>query len=101
MAVAETKDEVTAANVRKINRTEKTITITIIKKIISITIAVGDTITGGAISFSVAENRVKTEIMVAAIETLTIFIGAGIYSFKNSDYVRNFYIFLNISQIML
>lgn len=86
--VAETKDEVTAANVRRINRTERTITI--IKRIIIIILAVGDTITGGVISFSVAENRVKIEIMVATIETLTIFTGAGICFLKNLSYTRNF-----------
>lgn len=79
MAVAETKDEVTAANVRRINRTERTTTVTIIKRIITIIIAVGDMITGGVISFNVAENPVKTEIMVAALETSTIFTDAGIH----------------------
>ena len=81
MAVAEIKDEVTAANVKKINRTERMITITIIKRIITVIVVVviGDTITGDIISFNVAENRVKTEIMVTAIETLTSFTGAGIY----------------------
>lgn len=83
MAVAEIKDKVTAANVRKINRTERMITITIIKRIITIlvvvVVVVGDTIIGDVISFNVAENRVKTEIMVAAIETLMILTDAGIY----------------------
>lgn len=83
MAEAATKDEVPAANVRRINRTERTITTIIIKRIITIIVAVGDTITEGVISFSVAESRVKTEIMVAAIETLTIFTDAGIYFVKN------------------
>jgi len=84
VAVAEIKDEVTAVNARRINKIERTITITIIKRIIIIIIiAVGDTITEGVISFSVAENRVKTEIMVVAIETLTIFTGAGISYFRN------------------
>jgi len=77
VVVAETKDEVTAANVRKINRTERTIAITIIKRIIII-IAVGDTITGDAILFSIAENQVKIEIMVAAIE-ISMITDAGIY----------------------
>jgi len=82
VAVAEIKDEVTAVNVRRINKIERMITITIIKRIIII-IAVGDTIIEGVISFSVAENRVKTEIMVVTIETLTIFTGAGISFFRN------------------
>lgn len=89
MAVAETKDEVTAVNVRKINRTEKTITTTIIKRIIVIA-AVGDTITEGVISFSIAENQVKIEIMVAAIE-ISMITDAGIYlNFIYLDYVHHF-----------
>lgn len=80
MVVAEIKDEVIAANVRKINRTERTIAITIIKRIIII-IAVGDTITGDAILFSIAENQVKIEIMVAAIE-ISMITDAGIYFLK-------------------
>lgn len=82
MTVAEIKDEVAAVNVRKINRTERMITITIIKRIITIIIAVDDTITGGVISFSIAENQVKIEVMVAAIEISMIFTDAGIYFLK-------------------
>lgn len=80
MVVAEIKDVVPVANVRRINRTERTITTIIIKKIITIiVVAVGATITGDVILFSVAESRVKIEIMVAAIKILTIFTDAGIY----------------------
>ena len=80
MAVAEIKDEVIVANVKKINRIERMITVIIIKKIvIVIIVVVGDMTTGDVISFNVAENRVKTEIIVTAIEILMSFTGAGIY----------------------
>lgn len=96
MAVAEIKDEVTAVNVRKINRTERMITITIIKRIITIIIAVDGTITGDVISFSIVENQVKIEIMVAAIEISMIFTDAGIYFFKILKLCAQFLI-INIS----
>lgn len=79
MVVAEIKDEATAANVRRINRTERMIITTSIKRITIIIITVGDTITEGVVLFSVVENRVKTEIMATVTEALMIFIDAGIY----------------------
>lgn len=81
MAIAEIKDEVTAANVRKINRTEKTITTTIIKRIITIIILVGDTIIEGVI-LSIAENQARTEIIVVAAIEISMITDAGIYFLK-------------------
>lgn len=78
MAVAETKGEVTAVNARRINRTERMITTTSIKRIIIIIIT-GDTITGGAVLLNVAENQAKTEITVPVTEALMIFTDAGIF----------------------
>lgn len=87
MAVA--KDEVTAVNVRRINKTEKTIVTTIIKRTIVIPIVVDDTITGDSVVlFNVVENLVKIEITVAATGILKIFIDQGIFeSFKYSSCV--------------
>lgn len=57
-----------------INKIEKMTTIIIIKK------TVGDMIIEDiAISYSVAENLAKIEIIVVVIETLMIFIDIGIY----------------------
>lgn len=80
MAVVEIKDGVIATNVRRINRTERTIITTSIKRITIIIITVvDDTIIEGVALFSIVENRVKTEIMAAVTEALMIFIDAGIY----------------------
>lgn len=93
MAVAEIKDGAIAANVRRINRTERMIITTSIKRITLIIITVvvvGDTIIEGVALFSVVENRVKTEIMAALTEALMIFIDAGIY-FVNILCISVFY----------
>lgn len=91
MVLAEIKGEATAANVRRINRTEKMIITTSIKRITIIIITViGGTITEGVVLFSVVENRVKTEIMATITEALMIFIDAGIY-FLLKTYACQYY----------
>lgn len=99
MAAAETKGEATAANVRRINRTERMIIATLIKRITTIIIIVtDDTIIEGVVLFSVAANRVKTEIMAAVTEALMIFTNAGIYFVKSLYYMRrhNFQFYLRL-----
>lgn len=80
----EIRHEAIVVNVRRINRTERTTaTITIKRIIIIITIvAIDDTIIGGVVLFSVAENRVKTGATVAVTEASTIFTDFAGICFK-------------------
>jgi len=90
VVLAEIKGEATAANVRRINRTEKMIITTSIKRITIIITVIGGTIIEGVVLFSVVENRVKTEIMATITEALMIFIDAGIY-FLLKTYACQYY----------
>jgi len=87
VVAAGTRHEATVANVKRTNKTEKTIVTTTIKRIITIIIiitivAIDDTIIEDVVLSNVVENRVKTEATATVTEVSTIFTNAGLSCLK-------------------
>jgi len=89
VVAAEIRHEAIVVNVRRTNKTGRTIATTTIKRIITIitiiitiVITIDDTIREDVVLFSVVENRVKTEVtevpLVTVTEVSTIFTNAGL-----------------------